>query len=214
MMNRFVLIAAAALIFSYGSLHGLADPLCDHWLAILRSSSSLAERTHAANRLVRQMIPEGSTVYRGLRLPKSARKNKLKNILQGSDFHPDRASDHWTISSKVAQDFARGAYLKPDGTSGSMEDTVQIIIEAEAGPNDVDVDEFQRVATCQGVSKGNVDSYFSLDSENVGASANEKEVPILKSRYSGMKITAYWILNPDTKKWERKTPEQNPGAFE
>ena len=136
-------------------------------------------------------------VYRGLRLCPDSANKKIRQILMTP--FKQYPFDHWTISFNVAASAGRGVGMWTDGanrgTSCSLQETFHIIIEAQITPNDIDKNEFARVVTGTGVNKGaGIDSYFE----------QELEIPVLKSSYPALKLTAYYLKLPQTQ-WIKET---------
>lgn len=159
-------------------------------------------------------IKPGTKIYRGLKLPIESRKMQVRQILlQGSKYKNNKnQSDPWTMDFPVAERFASGAAINPQGYSLGSKNTVHIIVEAELdGPNKDQIDwgYWGKTIAGQGVSKGeDVQSYWNphkVGQVEIKDYHIENEIPILHSAYPTLKITAVYVKDPEGQKWIKKT---------
>jgi hypothetical protein len=163
-------------------------------------------------------IKPNTKIYRGLKLPKEARKKNIRSILiDGTQFKKNKnQSDPWTLDFPVAERFTKGAALSPEGYSLGLENTIPVIIEAELdGPNKelIDWPYWGKTIAGIGVSKGNVNSYwnpYAAGKVKIEDSHIENEIPILHSAYPTLKLTAVYTKDPNTSEWIKNT---NPKAL-
>lgn len=159
---------------------------------------------------VQQFVKPGTIVYRGMRIGPQSQQMSIRQILSHDYLGRGRAYDHWSLSQKVAQDFAKGIHMNQDGTMGNKAETIRFIVAARINPQDVDLQEFGRILSGANYNHLNGASYFDMSGQKqVGGSQAEQEIPVLKARYPSIKLLSYSVMD-QMGQWR---PGKNPNKL-